>query len=375
MKIVIDLTSLADNFSGIERYAACITLALLQDMDDEFVLIFKEQVHSMFQEVIMHDNVKCEILPRCNKLIFNQVKLPMLLHRIRADIFLFLAFPVPILTMKRYMVSTIHDLCCWDCPDTMKTWSKWYFRVSQWIAVHKCKRIVTISEFSKQRIVELLHCPESKIIMAYCGVDDTFRIQRNTNMENRWKVIREQYGLPERYILSLSTLEPRKNLGLLIEAYVELVKEGNDLPPLVLVGRNGWKMESFYSGIDKTIRGKIIFTGFVEDETIPYLYAMAEFFVFPSQYEGFGIPPLEAMAASTPVLASDATSIPEILGNAAMYFTNNRKESLKVQLLKMYNLMPGERKKLVEIGRKRAGCFMWKREAMHLLNEIRGTIE
>ena len=240
MRICIDLTSLADNFSGIERYAACITLELIRKYkEDSFILLFKREVHSIFEQIVNNKNVTIKILDKCNKLLFNQVRLPYALHKVKADWYLFLAFPTPILSFRRNMVETIHDITAWDCPETMNGMSKWYFKLSHLIAIRKCKAIITISDFSRGRINTVLKYPQEKIWLIYCGIDQN---RFKTTVEQTEKV-KNKYHLPSKYILSLSTLEPRKNLPLLIHAYGELISENHDLPYLVLAGRKGWGID------------------------------------------------------------------------------------------------------------------------------------
>ena len=135
MRICIDLTSLADNFSGIERYAASLSLEIVKNKDVSCVLLFKNEVHPLFRQYASMKNVELKVILGGNKLIFNQIKLPWVLHGIKADWYLFMAFPVPILSFKKHMVSTIHDICCWDCPETMNGMSKWYFRISHLVAI------------------------------------------------------------------------------------------------------------------------------------------------------------------------------------------------------------------------------------------------
>lgn len=328
MKVCIDLTSLADNFSGIERFAACLTREMIEDESIEFILLFKNNIHPIFANT--KKNVETVIIPGCRKLWFNQVRLPRTINQIDADFYLFLAFPVPVLLFKKNMISAIHDICCWDCPETMNGLSKWYFRISHKIAIKKCKAIITISEFSKQRIVDKLKFDEDKIWLVYCGVDEKFI---NYKKSETWdESVRVKYNLPNEYILSLSTLEPRKNIGLLIEAYSQLVTNENFDIPLVLAGRKGWKMDEVLSTIDIKVKDRIIFTGFIDDNDLPAVYGNAKLFVFPSLYEGFGMPPLEALACGTKVLSSDSTSLPEVLGNCAHYFRNNNVNELKEQI-------------------------------------------
>ena len=366
MKICIDLTSLADNLSGIERYAACISLEMIRAHSDTFTLVFKKEIHPLFEQVCKQDNVKAVVLPECKKLLFNQIRLPRALRQIKADLYIFLAFPVPIFLFKKNMVETIHDITAWDYPETMKGIMNWYFRISHVVALKKCRAIVTISEFSKKRIHDRLKYPNDKIWLVYCGIDqDQFFVH-----EEKFSAVKEKYHLPEKYILSLSTLEPRKNLPLLIHAYEELVSQGEDVLPLVLAGRKGWKMEELLSSIDDRVKEKLFFTGFVDDEDLPEVYAMADFFAFPSIYEGFGMPPLEAMACGTPSISSDAASLPEVLGDSAIYFKSNDIADLKRALIEVSTMTDGVKEELIPKGLEQVKLFDWKEEAEKLYSKL-----
>lgn len=362
MRICIDLTALADNLSGIERYAACLTLEMLKHENDYFILLFKDNVHEIFKPHVNKKNINCVVILRCNKLIFNQIRLPLIIHKIKADWYLFMAFPVPILSFKRNMVSTIHDICCWDCPETMNGLSNWYFHISHRVALTKCKAIITISNFSKKRIHEKLKYPNDKIWLVYCGIDH----KKFTVHSDRIAIVREKYILPSEYILSLSTLEPRKNLPLLIRAYEDLIEQGENLPELVLAGRKGWKMDKFLDSITPEVKKRIIFTGFIDDKDIPELYAMAKFFIFPSMYEGFGMPPLEAMSCGTPVVTSDSSSLPEVLGNTTVYFKNNNLDDLKKKIIEMNKMTQNARNTLSVSGIKQSRKYNWTKEAEKL---------
>lgn len=365
MKILIDLTSLADNFSGIERYALNISLNLIKNKEHNFILCFKEKIHPVFQEFEGSGNIDFVVLKRCNKLLFNLFRLPKALKKFKVDYYLFLAFPAPLFFNKKNTLVTIHDLCCWDCPETMTFKSRIYFQRTLKHSLKIAKKIITVSAFSKNRIVERFNYNPDKILVCYDGISDDFTTY---NPIDRIEEVDKKYNLPSKYILSLSTLEPRKNIKLLLKAYQSLVEENNEICDLVLAGRLGWKMEDLLNDVDKITLEKIHFTGFIEDEHLPYVYSNSEVFVFPSKYEGFGLPPLEAMACGTLVVSSNSASLPEVLGNGAIYFENDNCLSLIEQLKNALSITQEEKSRLQLISNEQSKKFSWEIEAQKILN-------
>lgn len=378
MKVAIDLTSLADNFSGIERYAMNIAKELIE-MDKRgkhtYILLFKRKIHPEFKQYKGRENIIFKVWQGENKLLFAQVLMPFHLYSVKADVFLFLAFQSPILFWHRGIYNMVHDLTCWDCPETMKKHMEWYFKLSIWNALRVSKKIIVNSKFTEKRIIEKFRYSKEKIILGYCGISDVFmdyikgqKAPLSKEETDKRLEIRHKYHLPEQYILCLATLEPRKNLPFLVEAYVELQEEEALDIPLVLAGRKGWKMDEFLNRIENVYRRKIIVTGFIEDKDLPYVYHMADCFIFPSIYEGFGMPPLEAMAVGTMVISSDAASLPEVLGEAASYFHLGDKQGLKEKM------RLGIRQEIsdVTVGeiKKRIGMFQWKTSAKEIAREI-----
>lgn len=366
MKILIDLTSLADNFSGIERYALNISKQMIiQDNKNNYILIFKNKVHEEFEKFRDRKNIELRVITGKNRLIFNQIILSYKLYRAKADKYLFLAFPSPILFFRKGIINTIHDLTCWDYPETMKALSRWYFRISILNAMIFSERILTVSNFSKNRIVNKFKSRKN-INVIYNGVSEVFKNFEYNNEEN--EIIKVKYNLKENYIMALGTLEPRKNLELLIEAFIELKKEGKINRKLVLVGRKGWKFDSIVEGIDDYIKDDIFFTGFIEDKYLPYIYYNADFFVFPSLYEGFGIPVIESIYMNTPVIISDIESLAEITDNTCKKFISNDKKELKKAILEYVNLQKKELKLEVLNAKNIIVRYDWKDEARKLIN-------
>jgi glycosyltransferase involved in cell wall biosynthesis len=178
-------------------------------------------------------------------------------------------------------------------------------------AAHK---IIAISECTKQDAVRLYGIEETKITVIHGGVDSYF----SPASPEAAAAVRLRYNLPERYILYVGTIEPRKNLITLLEAYRALRNRETGVK-LVIVGKKGWRYENFFEKLEEIgLEDDVVFPGFVPDQDLPAVYTMADVFAFPSLYEGFGLPVLEAMACGTPVVCSNTSSLPEVAGKAAV---------------------------------------------------------
>lgn len=330
MKIAIDLTSLSYHMTGIERYAACVSEKMLeQDRVNEYFLLFRNDVYPTFLKYIDGDRVKSVILTGDNKLLFCQMVLLRALNKIKADKYLFFAFTSPMLFRKKGIINTIHDMGAWDSSESMKPLQKLYWQTTMRWSATVSDRIITVSEFSRGRIAEILNYPEEKIEVIYSAVYE----EVIKDYGYSFKEVQDKYSLSAKYIMTLSTLEPRKNMEILLKAFTEIQNQVDY--DLVLVGRKGWKMDEI---IDKyNGNGRIHITGFIEDEHLSTIYKNAMCFVFPSLYEGFGLPPVEALALGTPVISSDAASMPEVLRDQAVFFHNNDEEELVRLLLKLEN--------------------------------------
>lgn len=338
MIIAIDLTSLSYHMTGIERYAMCVSEKMLeQDKNNKYILIFRGEIHPVFKPMIDDDRIKACVINGKNKLLFYQIILPICLYKIKADKYLFFAFTSPLLFVNKGIYNTIHDMGPWDSAESLKCLQKFYWKTTIRHAARISKGIITVSEFSKQRIASILGTDEDKIRVIHSAVYHALVSSKNKGIEE----IKEMYHLPEKYIMTLSTLEPRKNMLLLLEAYCNILDKVDY--DLVLVGRRGWKMDEILENF-KT-QSRVHITGYVADEYIPTIYKNALCFVFPSLYEGFGLPPIEALTFGTPVVASDANAIQEVLMDQAIYFKNNSRQELEnilKTLEKEIDFMPRE---------------------------------
>jgi glycosyltransferase involved in cell wall biosynthesis len=198
----------------------------------------------------------------------------------------------------------------------MPTGSRLYF--SKWMPLtyNKAQKIIAISYNTKKDIMSLLQIPEEKIVVIHSAVGKEFHKIKD---EGKLKEIKRKYQTGEKFILDVGTLEPRKNLTFLVKAYNLALKSGKINHNLVLTGKKGWYYESLFELIRKLkLENKVILPGYVPDEDLPYLYNAADLFCFPSLYEGFGFPPLEALSCGTPVVAANNSSIPEVVSGAGI---------------------------------------------------------
>ena len=220
-------------------------------------------------------------------------------------------------------VFTLHDLIFRFFPQHHLPRNRIYLTLAMPLFLHRSDRIICVSEQTRRDAQRLYHVPDAKLSVIYEGVDPRFHRVMDPATLSR---ARERYQLPERFILAVGTIEPRKNLSTLFDAYATLLKDSSAhlQSPIsnlnvVVAGKQGWLVESTLQAVrERGLEGKVQFTGYVADEDLPSLYTLAEVFAFPSVYEGFGLPPLEALACGTPVVCSNASSLPEVMGDAGL---------------------------------------------------------
>lgn len=268
---------------------------------------------------------------------------------------------------------TFHDLSFEKYPQFYSSQKNfWHFSMNPRKQAREADKIIAVSNSTKQDLVELYAVDPDKIQVIYSGL--SIKTTRTVFPQERIYV-KKKYGLPDNYILYLGTLEPRKNIISLLKAF-ERSKTAGALKEsdfkLVIAGAKGW----LYNDIFKTAqefssRGDIIFTGFIESKDKPVLYDMAKLFIYPSFYEGFGFPPLEAMAQKTPVITSNISSIPEAVADAAITVNPSNPDELREAMEKV---LTDEKlyRYLSEAGKKRAREFDWKQCARETLDFILG---
>jgi glycosyltransferase involved in cell wall biosynthesis len=239
-------------------------------------------------------------------------------------------------------------------------------------SIAKADKVITISESSRREILKNYPEAKGKTEVILPAVDTKYFYRRGTY---EIKKIKNKYNLPKNYILFTSTLEPRKNVHGLVEAYCLLPESIRKKFALVLVGGRGWQDEIIRKTIDKALSNgaNIIQPGYVVDEDLPTVYSGADLFVFPSFYEGFGIPPLEAMACGVPVIASDNSSLPEVVGEAAIKIKAEDTAGITKAMIKVLS-DPHLASSLRQRGLIQARKFTWEESADKLYKVFKGLV-
>jgi glycosyltransferase involved in cell wall biosynthesis len=229
------------------------------------------------------------------------------------DLYHALAFVSPLVLTKPSVV-TVYDLSFLHYPQVLSTSRRLYLRLFTALSCRRARRVIGISHSTARDLTDSLGIPAEQIDVAAPGYDTTaFRPLPKAEVE----AFRQNQNLPERFWLFLGTLEPRKNLVTLIEACAALPK--HERLPLVLAGGKGWDYQDIFAAVERyNLHTDVLFPGYLPPELLPLWYNSAEAFIYPSVFEGFGLPVLEAMACGTPVIVSDASSLPEVAGEAGM---------------------------------------------------------
>ena len=303
------------------------------------------------------------------KLIWNIVPIPYhFLFKQRADITHFFNYYIPpFVSGKR--VCTIHDMTIKAYPETVRFKSRIMMRLNLRTTCKRATRIVTSSEFSKSEIVKYLKISPKKISVLYSGVN--LSLYKPCLDSSLILEIKRKYGIIGDYFIYLGTLEPRKNIVRMIQAYSLLKSMNKDVPKLVIAGRKGWMYKDIFELIqNEKLEANVILTGYIAQTDTPILLNGAKAFVFPSLYEGFGMPPLEAMACGTPVITSNCSSLPEVVGDAAILVDPYKIDEIAAAMNEL-STNDTLRNELSQKGIKRASLFSWDRisDSLHKIYE------
>lgn len=367
----IDLSPAAHERAGLGRYAASLARALLQ--------------LGVTVSAFVNDPAESHLSPPLSELPVITVGLRRKTWRLRVAlsyaggpsmdrvfdgvrVFHATDHLLPKLTRAR-TVFTLHDTAYLQFPQYHLPRNRAFLRVMMPRFLRRADRIIAVSEATRRDAVRLYDLDPAKIDVIYEGVEERFRPDVDAADVAR---VRERYRLPERFVLSMSTIEPRKNLTTLLGAYRAL-RDRHPAIGLVIAGGKGWMYEGFFErlralGLDR----EVVLPGYVPDADVPALLNAADLFAFPSEYEGFGLPPLEAMACGVPVVSSDAASLPEVVGDGGL-LVPAKDERAWVEAIDRLLSDQQLRSELRRKGPARARGFTWAETARRTLEAYRAA--
>ena len=255
-------------------------------------------------------------------------------------------------------IVTVHDIAYELFPDQFAFKLRLMLKALVPVSVRSCARIITVSENSRRDILRVYGVSPEQVVVTPLAAAPVFQPQPAAEIRR----VRNTYGVSDQYVLAVGTIQPRKNIELLIKAFAIVAQEAPS-HQLVIAGQSGWHGSTVHRAVEAAGLGpRVRFTGYVPDSDLPALYSGAEVFCHPSLYEGFGLPPLEAMACGTATITSSAASLPEVVGDAAHMFPPTSVQDL-VALLRHLLREDGARQELAARGRARAARFTWDRTA------------
>lgn len=369
MRIGVDARLMHHQKAGISKYTWHLLQALAaQNLEDEFIT-FQHRKHH--EPIIRRPNFRRATLYAPVHTRLEQYLLPLELLRFPLDLIHATDFIQPMYA-RLPAVITVHDLAFLHFPHFMTANSAAYYgQIDR--AVRAAAAVIVPSESTKQDLIAMLGVPNAKISVIYEAAAQMFTPLPAEKARAR---VARDFGLTQPFFLCVGTIEPRKNISALLHAFHHLRTRYNvqDVT-LALAGGKGWLYDETLETVSKLALGDSVrFLGRVSDDALHSLYAAARCTVHPALYEGFGLPPLEAMACGTPVIVSNVSSLPEVVQDAALLFDPNNVEEIAVA---MHRLLSDDalHAELSEKALRRAGCFSWERAAAATLEVYRKVAE
>lgn len=367
MRIAIDARIAHYTGAGIGQYTIHLAQALARlDTANQYLLL---QHRSDHRPLAAGEHVSRTGLwtpshhRREQELLAAELRLRRMLQKLDIDLLHSPDFIPPLRTSEFKSVITVHDLAFLRWPHFLTEDSARYYGQID-AAVERADHIIAVSESTKDDLVKLVGAPGNKITVVYEAADPLYRpLSRGEALAS----LRNKFPLPDEFILFVSTIEPRKNITTLLHAYRRLLDSYKVSAGLVLAGATGWLAEQIFETVEQLkLQAHVTFLGRVQNGDLVYLYNLATCLAHPAHYEGFGLTPLEAMACGLPVVVSNVSSLPEVVGDAGLLVDPNNDEELAVAL---HRLLDDEalRASLRAKGLTRARTFSWKRAAEETL--------
>ncbi len=303
------------------------------------------------------------------RIVWEQTGLVRMARQARLDLLHGTVYANPLLAPCPTVV-TVHDLSFVHYPATVRRFNRLYLRLVTRLTARRAARVIADSESTRRELLAWLALPAERVVAVPIAADERFMPAPAAAVE----VFRRERGLPPRFMLFVGTLEPRKNLVRLVDAYAACQAQQADAPPLVIAGGRGWYYDEIFARVHAHgLQNRVLFPGFVPAAELPWWYRAAEVFVYPSVYEGFGLPVVEAMASGTAVITSNTSSLPEVAGDAAILVDPYDVEALAGAMAQLSN-DPDLRRALSAAGVRQAAKFSWRRCAAETVEVYRAAL-
>ncbi|MCC6904729.1 MAG: glycosyltransferase family 4 protein [Anaerolineae bacterium] len=365
--VAIDYTPALEQGGGIGRYVRELVSALAAvDPRNPYVLFAAGQRTEALPALPAPNFAwrSSRINPNWFARIWHRAHLPLPVEWWTGDVALYHAtdFTLPPVRRGTRTLLTVHDLSYARTPETAVASLRRYLDRVVPQSAARADHILADSEATRQDLIALYAVPPEKISVLYCGVEPRFHPITDADILRR---VRARYAIGDNpYILSVGTVQPRKNYARLAEAFARLEYTGLKL---VIAGGKGWLEDELYRVIEHSgIANRVLLTGFVADDDLPALYSGAELMAYPALYEGFGLPPLEAMACGVPVITSNTSSFPEVVGDAGLMIDPYSVNDLAAAIERVLT-SPSLRTTLCQMGLARARLFDWQASARQLM--------
>jgi len=359
MRVALDAIPLVAAKTGIGHYTDALAVTLAQNHPDHQYTLLSPFDFVLSPPPLTPPNLSKMFLPM--RSVFRRwwlVGLPALLQLSPFDLFHGTNYCIPVVSPCPTVV-TVHDLSLFRRSSTHEDENVRRGKRRIPLMIRRATRIIAPSEWTRSEIIEHFGTDPDLVRVIPEGAR---REMRPLNPEECADVL-NWFGIDSPYLLFVGTIEPRKNLPVLLKAFHELLQTTTHLPQLIMCGGNGWKYEEVYRLVNELkLNDKVRFLGYVRDEELPALYSSAECFLYPSSYEGFGLPPLEAMACGTPVITSNASSLPEVVGDGGLTHSPDDYRKLTALIAQMLS-EAGVRAHYRQAGLERARVFSWDRAA------------
>jgi glycosyltransferase involved in cell wall biosynthesis len=370
MRIGIDATALPPQPVGAANYIVNLTQALLSvDPTNDYVIFVKPLHAALFAEQGRSQAIRVPLATRILRIAWEQAALPWLAQQHKLDVLHSPHYTMPF-AARCATVVTFHDLTFFLYPEMHLLYKRLFFRAMIPWSARRANALIAISQSTRADILRQLKPILEKVFTVLYGIAPCFHPVENSQALE----ICRRYNLSKPFILYVGNLEPRKNLPILVRAFAQVVQGG--LPhSLVLAGSRGWKDTEVFSTIQALdLTSRVCFPGYVPQQELPALYSAADLFVYPSLYEGFGLPVLEAMACGVPVITSSVSSMPEITGDAGILVNPRDVDGLAEQMRRILTDR-ARRDRLAYAGMERAKSFSWERAARETLSVYQYAIQ